>query len=95
MYITNDVKTMSTVNEPDCQVAPSSQVDHPNHYNQGSIECIAALDACGYGLDFCIGSAMKYLWRFKEKANPVQDLEKAAWYINYAVEKLKEGTYKA
>ena len=83
MIITNDVKP-----------GQPSQVNHPNHYNQGNIECIDALDDIGLGRDFCIGSALKYLWRYKDKENPVQDLEKAVWYINHVIEGIKKGDYK-
>lgn len=64
-------------------------VNHPEHY-EGNIECIDAmkevLDTEGL-IDFCIGNAFKYIWRCKRKhLSPVEDLEKARWYINKAVE---------
>lgn len=71
-----------------------SLVNHPSHY-QGSIECIDALHAAlgdeGI-LSFCKANAMKYLWRAgKKEGNSVkQDLEKAAWYIEYAIKLLTE-----
>jgi hypothetical protein len=33
-------------------------------------------------MSFNIGNAIKYLWRADEKGAPIQDLKKAAWYIN-------------
>ncbi len=36
-------------------------VNHPSHYTSGSIECIDFIDSCGYGLDFCLANAIKYL----------------------------------
>lgn len=64
-------------------------VNHPNHYNQGKIECIDALESA-HGLqaviDFCILNAHKYIWRCKDKGNILKDLEKAQWYINKAIE---------
>ena len=33
-------------------------------------------------MSFNLGNAMKYIWRADEKANALEDLEKAAWYIN-------------
>ena len=86
MIVTNDLQNKTTTDS-------ASQVSHPSHYNQGGVECIDALDACGFGLDFCVGSALKYLWRFKEKGNPIQDLEKARWYIDHAVQCLNNGIY--
>jgi len=32
--------------------------------------------------NFCIGNAMKYLWRTDLKGDPIENLEKALWYIN-------------
>lgn len=68
-------------------------VNHPSHYNQGSIECIDALISA-HGrqavIDFCICNAHKYVWRCNDKGNPVQDLNKAQWYINKAIELLNQ-----
>ncbi len=59
-------------------------VNHPSHYTSGSIECIDAIQSsmsyeafCGY----LKGNVLKYLWRYKNKNNPVEDLEKAKWYL--------------
>jgi hypothetical protein len=58
---------------------------NPNHYKQGSVECIDALEAATLNLKgieaVCTGNAIKYLWRWKEK-NGKEDLNKAIWYIN-------------
>ena len=68
-----------------------SNVDHPSHYNNGSIECIDAMVAA-YGLEavatFCKINAFKYLWRSEHK-NGVEDLEKANWYLNKYLELVK------
>lgn len=103
MLITNIDKTASTQNDrgiidngiPAVKLYPAAKeaVDHPNHYNQGGVECIEALDAIGLGLDFCVGNALKYLWRFKDKTDPVEDLKKARWYITHAIVKLENGEY--
>lgn len=41
-------------------------------------------------MTFNVGSAMKYLWRagLKGGSPRVEDLKKAAWYINREIEKL-------
>lgn len=66
----------------------SDNVNHPKHYS-GSIECIDAIAAATTELNgseaFCIGNAIKYLWRYKNKGG-IQDLEKAIWYINRVIE---------
>lgn len=99
MIVTNDLKSTSSTAlrtwEQELQTTEDvTTVNHPSHYNQGGVECIDALDACGFGLDFCVGNAIKYLWRFKDKANPKEDLEKARWYIDHALKKIAEGVYK-
>jgi hypothetical protein len=56
----------------------SPNVNHPSHYTSRDIghECI---DIAQYQT-FCAGNAIKYLWRYKDKGNPVEDLKKAQWY---------------
>lgn len=57
-------------------------VNHPTHYTGRNIgyECIL-LAKRQY---FCTGNVIKYLWRYKDKGNPVEDLEKARWYARKA-----------
>lgn len=66
-------------------------VNHPEHYNAGGIECIDAIDAACTGLSnseaFYIGNAIKYIWRFKWK-NGVEDIEKAIFYLNRLRDKI-------
>lgn len=59
-------------------------VNHPGHYNTGSIECIDIIRNMGFNL----GSVVKYLWRFEHK-NKAEDLQKALWYL----EDIKSHTY--
>ena len=59
-------------------------VNNPSHYTQGDIECIDAIRASMTDEEFkgfLKGNAMKYLWRYRMKGNPIQDLEKSNWYI--------------
>jgi hypothetical protein len=60
------------------------KVNHPSHYNQGSIECIDAIESATKGLSgvdsFCTGNSIKYMWRWKQKGG-LDDLKKAKWYI--------------
>ena len=56
-----------------------SNVDHPNHYNQGAIECIDVIEQLDLG--FNLGNALKYIWRCRNKGKKVEDLKKAVWYI--------------
>ena len=67
-------------------------VNFPSHYNKGDIGCIDAIKACqGEGFKYYLqGSAMKYLWRYEHKKKPIQDLEKAKWFINKLIETTQE-----
>ena len=60
-------------------------ISRPEHYTYGSIECIDAIKEATRDLKgeeaFCIGNAIKYLWRWKHK-NGLEDLRKAQWYIS-------------
>lgn len=67
-------------------------VNHPSHYTQGDIECIDAIRASmstSEFLGYLKGNVQKYLWRYGQKDNPIQDLEKAQWYLNKLLEELK------
>lgn len=66
--------------------AGHDMVNHPPHYqSDNGIECIDAIRAAlgreGF-IAYCRGNAIKYLWR--DKANNVEDRNKAIWYINRA-----------
>jgi hypothetical protein len=64
------------------------QVNHPKHYTQhtSGVECIQITEH----MNFCIGNAIKYLWRAGLKSdNAVQDLEKAVWYIQREIGRIK------
>ena len=63
-------------------------VNHPSHYTShpGKIECIQVTEH----LNFCIGNAIKYLWRagLKDGNSDIQDLKKAVWYIEREIARL-------
>jgi len=65
-----------------------SQVNHPKHYNSGSIEVIDAIE--DWGLGFNLGNVVKYVARSEYKSAPIQDLEKALWYLNREIKKRKK-----
>ena len=74
-------------------------VNHPRHYQSNNgVECIDAINAATEGLTgieaFDTGSAIKYLWRWKKKENPVQDIKKAIWYLNNLIENIEESNKK-
>lgn len=60
-------------------------VHAPAHYTAGSIECIEAIEAQLTPQEyrgFLVGNCIKYLWRYKLKGEPLQNLEKCQWYLN-------------
>ena len=69
----------------DKEVAPEA-VDHPDHYNQFPVECIDVAEH----MNFNLGSALKYLWRCDFKGKPIEDLEKAKWYIEREIQRRSE-----
>ena len=67
-------------------------VNSPPHYNQAGIECIDAIKAAaGDGFQAHLQSCViKYLWRFRDKENPLQDLRKARWYLDRLIAEVNE-----
>lgn len=76
------------------QIDPAG-VNHPAHYNSdpSGVECIQVVRH----RTFNVGNAMKYLWRAGLKVElggdpaekQIQDLKKAAWYIQDEIERLE------
>ena len=63
-------------------------VNHPPHYRDGGIEVIDFIEA--KDLNFRLGNAVKYISRAgKKNSDPVQDLEKAAWYLKREIDARK------
>ena len=65
--------------------AGSDPVSHPRHYTEhpSGIECIQITEHMG----FCLGNAVKYLWRADLKDDAIQDMQKAIWYIQREIER--------
>ena len=58
-------------------------VNSPEHYNNGDIECIDAIQAMltpDEFVGYLRGNSLKYRWRFRYKQKPFEDLRKARWY---------------
>jgi len=64
----------------------ADQVNHPPHYKVGGIETIDFIEA--KGLDYNLGNVVKYVTRADHKGNKLQDLEKARWYLDRAINSL-------
>ena len=61
-------------------------VNHPKHYTShpSGVECIQVTEH----MNFCVGNAIKYLWRAGEKGNHLEDLKKARWYIDREINRV-------
>lgn len=70
---------MGTKNDP---------VNHPKHYKShpSGIEAIQITEH----FNFCLGNAIKYIWRSSEKGAQLQDLKKAAWYLDREIKRLEQ-----
>lgn len=68
-------------------------VDRPAHYQtEKGVECIDAIEAAltpEQFAGFCMGNALKYLWRAGKKGSAAEDLAKADWYITHIKSKMK------
>jgi hypothetical protein len=66
-------------------------IDHPTHYGgaDNPYEAIKVIEA--WQLDFHIGNAVKYISRAgkKDPNKIVEDLRKARWYIDRAIQRLE------
>lgn len=74
--------------KPLAQPQQFDEVNRPRHYNQGGVECIDAMIAA-FGMEavqtYCRLNAFKYQWRADHKGKARQDLEKAVWYLRFAM----------
>ena len=67
-------------------------VNHPDHYGGGEnpYEAIKVIEA--WDLSFCLGNVVKYISRAgkKDQSKTIEDLEKASWYLNREISKIKK-----
>lgn len=62
----------------------ADMVNQPPHYTQGDIECIDAIRSAlthEQFAGFLRGQVLKYTWRMGFKGAPIEDTEKAGWYL--------------
>ena len=60
-------------------------VNYPKHYTEhpSGVECIQITEH----MNFCLGNAVKYIWRADLKRDAIEDLKKAVFYINREIER--------
>lgn len=73
--------------EHSCTTHHFDNVEKPQHYNShpSGVECIEITKHMNY----CLGNVIKYVWRAGLKGEAIEDLEKAATYLAYEIERLK------
>ena len=83
-----DAKVMNE----DCSWVQGNDPINPNHYKQGAVECIDAIEASlgreGF-IAFLRGQVLKYTWRTGLKDDPAQDAKKAQWYQERLIKTLE------
>lgn len=74
--------------ERDYGMSTPDPVNHPSHYtaHPSGVECVQITEH----MNFCLGNAMKYLWRAGLKGDAVEDLKKANWYIEREISRLEK-----
>jgi hypothetical protein len=67
-------------------------VNHPKHYTShpSGVECIEITEH----MNFCLGNAVKYVWRASLKGKEIEDLRKARWYIDREIQRILNGETK-
>lgn len=73
------------------EVTPyGEQINHPKHYTFSKIEPISVIQ--DWDLSFCLGSVLKYIARHgkKDPSKTVEDLKKAAWYLQAEIAALEK-----
>ncbi len=74
---------------PQAVEAPAVPEDaiNPAHYRKhpSGIECIEVTRH----MNFNVGNAIKYIWRHRDKGDPIENLKKAQWYIDDEIRRLQ------
>lgn len=70
----------------------NDNVNHPKHYTEhpSGVQCIEITRH----MNFNLGNAIKYIWRSPLKGREIEDLRKAAFYINDEIARLEDLQFK-
>jgi hypothetical protein len=76
--------------EPESRNHPADVAEdriNPAHYRRhpSGIECIEVTRH----MNFNTGNAIKYIWRYLDKGDPVENLKKAQWYLDDEIRRLQ------
>lgn len=64
-------------------MSKKDMVNQPPHYTQYSVECIDIMERFS---SVCLANAFKYVWRAGLKADAIEDLDKAVFYVTRFME---------
>ncbi len=78
---------LEAVRPPRPDEAPAEDAINPAHYRShpSGIECIEVTRH----MNFNVGNSIKYLWRYMDKGDPIENLKKAQWYIDDEIRRLQ------
>ena len=67
-------------------------VNNPKHYttHPSGVECIQITRH----MNFNRGNAVKYIWRCGDKGKPIEDLQKAVWYLQDEIKRIEDENSK-
>ncbi len=74
---------------------PYDNVNSPAHYLHGRKETIDVISDCMTDDEYhgyLKGNILKYVSRYKFKGEPLEDLQKAQWYLNRLIQEVNNGT---
>ena len=73
--------------------ASNDMVNHPSHYQgKGGLEALDVIEAFGLDANYNLACVVKYLLRCDKKDDGLQDLQKAAFYLNREIDSREENT---
>ena len=73
----------------------NENVNSPSHYKHGKKETIEVIRDCMTSDEYhgyLKGNVLKYVSRYKFKGEPLEDLQKANWYLNRLIKEVSNGT---
>jgi hypothetical protein len=83
IYSSDPIEDAEMKNEID---ARKDEVNHPEHYTSGDVECIDAIRAA-LGEEqykgFLRGNMLKYWWRCEIKDDPITNMQKCQKYMDW------------
>ena len=94
----DEVETISVdISDKPFEDKEPDMVNHPKHYTKGGIETLDFILAKVEGLPpqeaVLVGHIIRYVSRYNDKFNPVEDLKKAKFYLDKLIELREELEY--